>query len=188
MRKALHDENDEFFTLKEGRFSRFQADDIDWLLDAANDAPNLEYRDKQGFTVIFRNGVPVSEISPEETFCCWVNRFMSSLVYCGVTEDLIDELNYILSNIRYIHILMISKSKVPYWQNNVADMNRSSTPDEAAAYAFAHQLAIGGIDGLKRCELSDCKKFFVGRSNAKWCSKSCGGKHRVRKKRKRDLE
>lgn len=188
MKKALHNENDEFFTFREGGLARFKANDIDWLLEAANDAPTIEYRQKMGFTQVLKNGVPALEVSPDENFCYWVNRFMSRLVYEGVTEDLIEELNDLLSEIRYIHVLRLSRNKEAFWQRNVGDMSRSSTPVEAAAYSFSHQLAIGGLDGLKRCEQSDCQKFFVGRPNAKWCSKSCGAKHRVRKKRKRDSE
>jgi len=187
MRKALHDENEEFFIFREGKFSRFRVNDIDWLLEAANDAPIIEHREKQGFTLLVKNGVPALEISPEENFCYWVNRFMSKLLYEGVTEELVGELNSLLSEIRYIHILMISKGGEPYWQRNIGDMNKTSTPVEAAAFAFSHQLAIGGLKDLKCCELSDCKKFFVGRPNSKWCSKSCGSKYRVRSKRKRDL-
>lgn len=187
MRKALHGEIEEFFTFREGRLHCFQVGDIDWLLAAANDAPHLEDKIKQGMRIRFKNGVPVSTITPDEVFCAWVKKFMYLLVASGVTEDLITELNDLQSKVRYIHILSVSKRGYPYWQNNVADMSERSTPPEVAAYAFSHHLAAGGLDGLKRCKLSDCKKFFVGRPNTKWCSKSCGGKHRVRQKRKRDL-
>ena len=187
MEKALHGEIGEFFTFREGNLHRFQVGDIGWLLAAANDAPHFEDKTVGGMTIRHRNGVPVSEISLDEIFCGWVKKFMVWLIVYDVTEDLIDELNDLLSEVRYIHVLSVSKKGDPYWQNNVADMSKSSTPPEVAAYAFSHHLAAGGLDGLKRCELSDCKKFFVGRPNTKWCSKSCGGKHRVRKKRKRDL-
>lgn len=94
---------------------------------------------------------------------------------------MVDEFNELLTNVRYIHVLSISEHGETYWQSNIVDMQRGSTPPEVAVYALSRHLAAGGLTSLKRCEQSDCEKFFVGRSNAKWCSKSCGAKHRVRK-------
>jgi len=188
MEKALHDEIREFFTFREGTLHRFEVGDIDWLLAAANDAPHFEDKSVGGMTVRHRNGVPISEVSPDEVFCWWVKKYMAWLIDHGVTADMINELNDVLSELRYIHVLSVSKKGEVQWQNNIADMSVASTPPEVAAYAFSHHLAAGGLSGLKRCELTDCRKFFVGRPNTKWCSKSCGGKYRVRKKRRRDQE
>ncbi len=188
MEKALLGEIDDFFTYREGKLHRFVVGDIDWLLAAANDAPHFEDRTVRGMTIRFKNGVPVSAVSPDEVFCWWVKEYMAQIVENGVTDNFAGELNELLSEVRYIHVLAVSKKGEPYWQNNIADMREASTPPELAAYALSQHLATGGLNGIKRCELSDCRKFFVGRPNAKWCSKSCGGKHRVRKKRKRDKE
>ena len=188
MEKALQGENEDFFTFREGELHRFKVGDIDWLLAAANDAPHLEDKQKNGMTIRYKNGVPALEILPEEMFCYWVNHYMERIVVHGVTEEMVDELNELLSDVRYIHVLSISQRGEAYWQFNIADMQKGSLPPEVAAYALSHNLAAGGLSGLKRCQLSDCEKFFVGRTNSKWCSKSCGAKHRVRKKRKRDRE
>lgn len=188
MKKALQGENEGFFTWREGKLQYFKIGDIDWLLAAANDAPHLEDKKKNGMTIRYKNGVPAQKILPDEMFCCWVKRYMEWIVAEGVTEAMVNELNELLSDVRYIHVLSVSKSGEAYWQHNIADMQRDSHPPDFAAYALSHHLAAGGLSGLKRCELSDCRKFFVGRTNMKWCSKSCGAKHRVRKKRKRDRE
>ncbi len=188
MKKALHDESGVFFTFREGDLIAWRPHDIDMLLSAANDASDYEVSKKNGFTILKKNGVVVTRVSLEDEFCSIVHDWMCDFVDEGVTDELIDELNDVLADIRYIHVLMPSESGIPYWQNNVADMNKSPNVLEAAGYAFAHQLTIGGLEGLKRCQLPDCENFFIGRPNAKWCSKSCGSKYRVRKKRKRGLE
>ena len=189
MKKALHDKNDVFFTFRKGELLGWKAHDVEMLLAAANDAPVLEHEErKNGYTIVKKDGVVVTSLSSVETFCLSVNDLMSDLVDEGVTVEMIDDINTVLFDIRYIHVLMLSDSGTPYWQNNIADMNRAPSEQEAAYYAFAHQLAIGGLEGLKRCQLSDCEKFFIGRPDAKWCSKSCGSKYRVRKKRKKDFK
>jgi len=188
MKKALHDENDAFLTYREGEITAWRTHDVEMLLAAANDAPNYEVTEKNGFTILKKDGVAVTRVSPEETFCTIVHDWMCDLVDQGVTDTLIDELNSAVANIRYLHVLQPATDGNPYWQYNIADMNRNLTVDEAAAYAFSHQLALGGLNGLKRCQLSDCQRFFIGRPNAKWCSKTCGSKSRVREKRKRDFE
>jgi len=186
MEKPLLGEIEEFFTFRGGELHRFEVGDIDWLLAAANDAPHFEDKLVKGLTVRFRNGAPITEVSLDEIFGWWVKKYMVWVVENGVTDDLISELNELLSEVRYIHLLALAKNREPFWQNNIADMGAGSSPPEVAAYAVSHHLAAGGLAGLKRCELSDCRNFFVGRPSAKWCSKSCGGKHRVRKKRRRE--
>jgi hypothetical protein len=188
MAKALRDDIEAFFTFRKGQLHRFEVGDIDWLLAAANDAPHLEDKERNGMTIRYRNGVPAREILPDEMFCYWVKRYMVWIIAHGVTKELINDLNDLLSEVRYIHVLAITKFGEPYWQDNIADMQRGSEPPEVAAFALSHHLAAGGLAGLKRCEQSECKRFFVGRPNAKWCSTTCGSKHRVRKKRKRGKE
>ena len=187
MKKALHDENDVFFTFREGGLLAWRIYDVDMLLAAANDAPDYEVSKKNGFNIYEKDGVVVTRESPKNAFCSIVHDWMCDLVDEGATDELIDELNDVLADIRYIHVLIPSEGGIPYWQNNIADMNSPPNVLGAAGYAFAHQLAIGGLEGLKRCQLPDCEKFFIGRPNAKWCSKSCGSKYRIRKKRQRDL-
>nr|BFD66603.1 hypothetical protein HAGR004_16250 [Bdellovibrio sp. HAGR004] len=74
---------------------------------------------------------------------------------------------------------------LPHW-NFVVDTEEEIDAKKMAAYAFAQQLTINGFVNLKRCHLKSCQNFFIGRSNTKWCSKSCGSFYRVTKKRKKD--
>ena len=189
MKKALHDEENRYFTFRNGEIVVWGADDVGMLLEAANDALKHEYEviEKDGISVLSEDGVSVASTSQEDIFCSQIHDWISRLVDEGVTEELIDELNDELADIRYVHVLMPSKKGVPSWQYNIADLNGEFDIEEAAAYAFSQQLAIGAFEGIKRCQLPDCEKFFIGRPNAKWCSPSCGSKFRVRKKRKRDI-
>lgn len=187
MDKALHDETDVFFSFRKGELIAWRNHDVDMLLAAANNAPEYEVSEKNGIPLLKKDDVVVTRESPEDAFCRIVHDWMCDIEDNGVTDELIEELNDVLADTRYIHVLRLSEDRIPYWQQNIADLNRSPDVLETAGYAFANQLAIGGLEGLKRCQLPDCEKFFIGRPNAKWCSKSCGSKYRVRRKRKRDL-
>lgn len=74
-------------------------------------------------------------------------------------------------------------SNGPYWRR-IANADAIDDPGLGIAYCIAHLLEIGAFDGLKRCNMKDCEKYFIGPPNRKWCSKKCGSLHRVRKKRK----
>lgn len=68
----------------------------------------------------------------------------------------------------------------------VAHIPHNPPPTVFAAYIFSNMTSLGWLDGLKRCRNPECQQFFIGRSNVKWCTKSCGSLYRVRQKRKRD--
>ncbi len=187
MQKALHDEAEVFFTFQRGELVAWSANDVGMLIQAANDAPEYETIQKDGLTLLVKDGAVVPRISEEEAFCTEVHDWICELVEKGVTDEMIDELNSVLADLRYVHVLMRADDGRPYFQRNIADMNRPPNVEVLAAHAFAHLLTNGGLKGLKRCAMPDCEKHFIGRPNAKWCSKSCGSKHRVRMKRKRDI-
>jgi len=187
MKKALHDDDSFFFTFRKGELTAWSNYDAQGLLAAANDAPRYEMEVRNGFPVLIKDGEVILRVPPEVSFCQFLNEWMNDIVDNGITEELIEELNNTVSKIRYIHVLMLSEEGKPSWQNNIADLNRSPNVYEMAAFAFSHHLALGAFEGLKRCQLPDCQNFFIGRPNNKWCSKPCGSKSRVRRKRKRDL-
>lgn len=47
-------------------------------------------------------------------------------------------------------------------------------------------LACGAFVGLKRCGSKECQKYFIGKSNKRWCSSACGSRFRVKKMRKKN--
>lgn len=40
-------------------------------------------------------------------------------------------------------------------------------------------------DRLRRCELEECRRYFVGDPRSRWCSNACGSKYRQKEYRKR---
>jgi predicted RNA-binding Zn ribbon-like protein len=185
VKKALHAEEGFFFSFKAGKVKAWDSKLANALIEAANKVINYTVSEKHGYTVIKDGSVTKAHITEEEGFCIAVNDWLSQLVDEGVTVEMIEDLNETLSEIRFIRVLMPSTGGAHYWQD-IADLDKSLNPDEAAAYGFSHLLEIGALDGLKRCKLPDCERFFIGRPNAKWCSKTCGSRHRVRNKRKKD--
>ena len=186
MKKALHNKNDLTYYEKDGLLKAWRID-VNALIKASNDTSDFEELEENGERLLKKDGVVVPGINDNECFSALVHDWMSYLVDEGLTEMLTFELNIRLENIRYIHRLMPASNGSTRWLK-IVDMNKGLTVQEQAGFAFSHQLAIGAFDGLQRCQLPECKKFFIGRPNSKWCSKSCGSKYRVREKRKRDLE
>ena len=159
MKKALHDEEKVYFSFRKGEISAWSTHDTEGLLAAANNVPEYEVEVRNGIPVLLKDGEGVLRMSPEEMFCNIVHDWMHDIVDNGITDDLIQELNDVVGKIRYIHVLMLSKDGKPYWQTNIADLNRSPEVLEVAGYAVAHQMAIGGLEGLKRCQLPDCEAY-----------------------------
>lgn len=103
----------------------------------------------------------------------------------GVTDHLLNKLNDILKNVKIQCLVENVENSLK--AVHVAFMPHNPPPLIFGAYMFSHVTSLGGFDGLKRCYNKTCTKFFIGRSNAKWCSNSCGSKHRVTKMRKNKL-
>jgi len=104
--------------------------------------------------------------------------------YCkhGASDDLLNKLNEILRNVKIQCLVENIDNKLK--AVHVAYMPHNPPPLIFGAYMFSHVVSLSGFDGLKRCHNKDCLKFFIGRTNAKWCSNSCGSKYRVKKMRK----
>lgn len=100
----------------------------------------------------------------------------------GLTDYLLNRLNEILQDVRIQCLVENIENKLS--AVHIAHMPNNPSPIIFGAYMFSHITSLGGLEGLKRCHNKDCLKFFIGRSNAKWCSNSCGSKYRVNKMRK----
>ena len=130
-------------------------------------------------------GKSVAYVDVGYVFCEAMHTWLEQLVQEGVTTKMIEDLNTELEGIRFQHVLKKDDSGEPTWLY-IADYGFGQDADSRAAYAFSQLLTCGALEGLKKCQMSDCDNFFLGRPNAKWCSKKCGARHRVRSKRKRD--
>lgn len=129
--------------------------------------------------------------NPSEHLVCqklyeWMSRYLKE----GITDDFLNDLNTALHEIRYSKYilpldLLPSENGLP--QNAyVAKYDKIPNPEAYAADDFSKLLTSGELKRLKRCQMEDCDHFFLGPPQARWCSKSCGSKFRVREKRKRD--
>jgi len=174
MKKTLHTEDFVFASINNGEITIWNEKDAEVLVDAANN-----YLAKKNFN-------PRSAVTQEELFCVCIYEWMSHLIDEGLSEEFLNKINDYISHVRYQHLLMPSNYGPPHWQC-VANMNNPD-PATLGTFVFSNVLALGGLENLKRCKMDDCKKFFIGRPNKDWCSKTCGSKFRVRKKRKRDIE
>ncbi len=116
----------------------------------------------------------------------WMSRYFKE----GVTDDFLNDLNAALHEIRYskyIFPLDLLPSKIGFPQNGyIAKYDKTPSPEAYAADDFSKLLTSGTLTRLKLCQMKGCEKFFLGPPQAKWCSKTCGSKFRVRKKRKED--
>ena len=107
------------------------------------------------------------------------------------TKEFLNELNEDLHPIQYIKYIVpsdfySSEGKEPQ-SIYVANLNYTYSPETVAAKEFSKLITSGVLERLKRCKLSDCENVFLGPPNATWCSKTCGSKFRVRKKRNKNL-
>lgn len=169
MEKALHD----YFYISKGSgpLILYSKDDASFLLDAANihieRANGLDNQDHPQMLAL-------------ETFIhdCMVEYYQN-----GVSEILLEMLNNNLANVRHQCLMeIVEKKLVPVY---VGYLPHNPPQHIFAAYMFSNITSLGGLEGLKRCKSTDCQKFFIGRSNVKWCSKACGSRSRVKKMRKK---
>lgn len=172
MKKPLQIEKEQFLLSSKGRLIGWGEADVKNLLKNANKAKaeNLELD---------------SEITLHEAECIFTREWFDSFIDKGLSKEIIDKLNSRIAHVRYHHILMHSSKGSPYWRR-VANADQMQEPELWIAYSMAHLLTCGAFEGLKRCGLIECQKYFIGRPNTKWCSKNCGTNYRVRQKRKKD--
>jgi len=114
----------------------------------------------------------------------WVRR----LVKHRVTDSLLADVDRIVRGELWSAFLILEPSSRKFeWRLRP---RRDSLQDREKMFGWmvAWLVTVDAIDGLKRCALKDCRKYFVGGPRAKWCSENCGSKYRIRKKRKLDRE
>jgi hypothetical protein len=172
MKKPLQVEKEQFLLSSKGRLIGWGASDVKNLIKNANKAKveNLNLS---------------SDITLHEAECIFTMEWFDLFIDKGLSKEVIDKLNSRIAHVRYHHILMPSSKELPYWRH-VANADQIQDPELSIAYSVSHLLATGSFIGLKRCGLKECQKYYIGRSNVKWCSKSCGSLFRVRQKRRKD--
>lgn len=174
MKKPLHGPKEQFLLSSKGRLIGWGAADVKNLIKNANRAKEEKLSEKSRVTI-------------RDAECIFALEWFDTFVEKGITKAVVEKLNSRIAHVRYHHILMHSPKGKPYWRH-VANGDQIDDPELSVAYGISHLLASGALDGLKRCHVKDCQRFFIGRPNSKWCSKSCGSKFRVRKKRSKIAE
>jgi len=169
MKKALHEEN--LFLDQHGQLIGWGTNDVKNVLKSANEAiVNEEIRRRGTYKQV------ADMVSYE-----WLERIVKE----GISKAIIADLNKPISHIEYRRALMLGTDGQPYWRQVAVENEDLKHPQLRAIYVLSHLLAMGALKGLKRCQVDDCKKFFIGPENKKWCSKKCGSLYRVREKRKK---
>lgn len=173
MKKALLGQ-EEVFLSKQGREIYLWNFDIEEILIAANDDLENDPKDK----------LPWNQVLPR--IRDWVIRYFRE----GATDAFLNDLNNAMQDVRYMkyvlpHDLLPSDTGYPR-SGYIADLDKMPSPEAYAANDFSKILTSGMLERVRRCQMEGCKRLFAGPPQAKWCSKTCGSKHRVRKKRKLD--
>ena len=173
MKKALLGQEEVFLWKKQGEVG-FWDFDIEEILEAVN--TNIEKE-----SVIW---LPGDDVLP--TLHRWFLRYFEE----GITEGFLNDLNSAMHQVRYSKYvlpfdLLPSESGYPR-TGYIAELDPVNSEEAYAANEFSKILTSGMLKRIKQCQLEGCEKLFVGPPHAKWCSKTCGSKYRVRKKRKRD--
>lgn len=172
MKKALHDQGEVFLYERNGKVHPWDFT-IDEILAAVNRGLKGDWGDTTDHAIILRKLYE------------WISRYIEE----GATEELLNDLNADLSKMQY------SKYAVPldFFPSEedpqclyVANLTKNYTHEIHAANDFSKLITTGMLKRLKRCQLPGCENIFLGPPQAKWCSKTCGSKFRVSKKRKLD--
>lgn len=173
MKKPLQAEKEQFFLLPaNGPIFSWGFADVKNVLRNANKAKTNKWEFN-------------SRLTAHEAECVYTREWFDLFIDKGLTKDVIEELNKPISHVRYHHLLIYSAKGLPYWRR-IANGKEVYDPQLSVAYVISHLLAAGAFIGLKRCKRKECQKYFVGKSNKKWCSDKCGSYYRVNKMRKKN--
>jgi hypothetical protein len=174
MKKALHEGEKAYLSIINGKIVSEEMN-MQEITDAINRRVKKEW-DEQDY--------PTQVLNTLHDLIC---RYLSD----GITEGFLNELNLNLGKIKYVHQVMpsdfYSANEILPQSIFVADLNDNYPPSVVAAKEFSRFITTKMLFRLKKCELVDCENLYLGRPDSKWCSKACGSKSRVRKKRRNDL-
>ena len=176
MKKALQSHNEVFFIESTDGVLVWDFH-IDEILEAVNRGLKGDWGDTSYPVFILRE------------LYDWIRRYLDE----GATDEFLNELNNDLRKVVY-HKYVVPSDIVPSVDEdpqctyvlNCKEFKYS--PKITAANEFSRLITTGMLKRIKRCQLPGCENIFLGPPQAKWCSKTCGSKYRVSKKRKRDKE
>lgn len=173
MKKALHRPEKAFLYKKDGKLAPEEMC-VEEIVEAVNRGIKGEWADSSPPSIILRKVYD------------WICRYIDE----GPTEAFLNELNGQLHQVQYFNYVVppdfySTGGKEPQ-SIYVVNMDINYPPETFAAKEFSRFITCGMLDRIRRCQLPGCEKIFLAPPQAKWCSRSCGSKYRVSKKRKRD--
>lgn len=169
MKKALHEQN--LLIDQYGQLIGWGTNDVKNVLKSANEAAVSEDIRRRG---------TYKQVADMVTYE-WLERIVNQ----GISKQIVADLNKPISHIEYRRALMLGEDGQPFWRQVAVENEDLKHPQLRSIYVISHLLAMGALNGLQRCQVNDCKKFYIGPNNKKWCSKKCGSLFRVRSKRKK---
>lgn len=156
--------------------------------------PKVALHDESNRLGIFRSAVmstPVDEIA--KALVVQANRshpraiqWLEPLVDSGPTNAFLRKLDVAVQHVELrtrVELEGDSKRRARNFELSQASFAGSEL--ELFSLAVIRILMDDYVDRLHRCQLEDCRRYFVGDPRSKWCSKNCGSTYRVRDKRKR---
>jgi len=174
MKKALPDQKEAFIIERQGKVLVW-----DCFADEIVQAVNKHLIKKQVNT-------SSDEYIVYQKLFEWMSRYLKE----GITDEFLNDLNDAIHKIRYSKYILpldLLPSENGFPQNAyIAKYDKIPNPEAYAADDFSKLLTSGELKRLKHCQMEGCGNFFLGPPQARWCSKACGSKFRVREKRKRD--
>ena len=172
MKKTLQGQKERFLIWRKGDLISWGIEDVKILIQNANRAEEEGLRSEE-------------LLNTPDMEAALTYDWLELIAEKGITNDVVKRLNSRIGHVRFLHVLEPSVDGRPTWRR-IAKGDEIDHPEIAVAYGVANLVSVGALELLKRCQLKACWRFFIGRPHAKWCSKSCGSKHRVTQKRKRD--
>jgi len=128
--------------------------------------------------VKFANGGSDSALS-------WVRR----LEQYGVTDAMFSELDRIVRKVKFRAQMKLNRETGTFdWKYAIPLAHSMSDDNVLFAMMVARLVNSEWADNIKRCELQECRNYFVGNAKARFCHDNCGAIVRARKMRKRNKE
>ena len=115
----------------------------------------------------------------------WVKR----LERHGVTDTLASEVDRIVRTVKFHAYLKLDHETGRFEPQFETPLAESMSDDKALfAMMVARLVNSEWAYNIKRCELEECRTYFVGNAKARYCHDNCGAKVRAREMRKRNRE
>lgn len=149
----------------------------------------LDGRDRIGL-VVWAMNVPERKVA--ESLARFANggnesalRWAKHLVQHGVTDTMRSELRRIVGRMTFRAQMKLDDETGKFVWNYAIPLAKSVNDDYVVfAFMVARLVDSDLTYKVKRCELEECRKFFVGNAKARYCHDNCGAKVRARKMRR----